>query len=285
MSDDLLATVLILASAVVHAALSALIKTGDDKYARRASMLMVCGCIALPVLFFVPLPPSEVWVLLILGRIVHLGYEFFLVNAYRFGDLSQVYPVFRGAAPVFTAIGAFVFLSETLSWLEIVAFVTLSLGILSFALERNAHLSDVGTNRKALSFALATAVMIAAYTVIDATGVRLVENPLTYIAWTFVLAGICFPAYVFIWRPGTLQAHVRAHAPVVILAGSMIVVTYTLALFAFRLGSTAEIAALRETSVVFAAIIGAVFLSEPFGRRRIFAAMVIAAGAVALKAV
>ena len=283
MYDDLLATALIIVSAFFHAVLSAFIKTGDDKYARRAAMLLVCGCITLPTLFFVPMPTADVWVLLIAGRAIHLGYEFFLVNTYRFGDLSQVYPVFRGAAPVFTAIGAFVFLSETLSLLEIVAFVTLSLGILSFALERNSNLPEVRNNRKALLFAMATAVMIASYTVIDATGVRTVENPLTYIAWTFVLAGICFPAYVFVGRPGTLVPHIRAHIGVVLLAGSLIVVTYGLALFAFRIGQTAEIAALRETSVVFAALIGALFLCEPFGKRRILAAMVIAAGALALQ--
>ncbi len=142
MTDDVLATILILISAVVHAAMSALIKSADDKYARRAAMLIVCGCIALPVVFFVPLPTAYVWILLIVGRIIHLGYEFLLVNAYRFGDLSQVYPVFRGTAPVLTALGAFVFLSESLSLLEIMALLTLSLGILSFATERRAHLAD-----------------------------------------------------------------------------------------------------------------------------------------------
>ncbi len=133
-------------------------------------------------------------------------------------------------------------------------------------------------------YAFATAVPIALYTLIDATSVRTVSEPLTYIAWTYVLAGICFPATVAVWRPGTLPVHFRDHGRTVILAGTLIVVTYSLALYAFRLGQTAEIAALRETSVVFGAMIGAFFFSEPFGRRRITAAIVIATGAVALKA-
>jgi drug/metabolite transporter (DMT)-like permease len=285
MSDDLLATILILVSAVIHAGMSALIKTSEDKYARRASMLMVSGCIALPFVFFVPFPTPEVWVLLIVGRAIHLGFEFCLINAYRFGDLSQVYPVFRGTAPVLTAVGAYVFLSESLSWLEILALLMLALGILSFAIERHTSLASVGTNRQALLFALATSVFIALYTLIDATGVRTVDQPLTYISWTFVMAGLAFPATVAIWRPGTLRAHFRDHARTVLFAGSLVVATYSLALFAYNLGQTAEIAALRETSVVFAAIIGVVFLGERFGRRRILAAIVIAASAVALKVV
>lgn len=283
MSGDVLATVLILLSAVIHAVVSALIKAGADKFAHRAAMLIVVGLLAFPFVFLAPLPTWDVWMLLALSKMIHLGYEYCLLNAYKYGDLSLVYPVFRGTAPVITAAGAFVLLSETLSPFEMAALLTLCLGILFFAIERPSVVTNARANRKALLFAVATAVPIAGYTLVDAIGMRTVAEPLTYMAWSFVLGGTFFPALVTMRRPRAVMAQFTGHAPRLLIAGVLVIVTYSLALFAFRIGQTAEIAALRETSVVFAALIGAIFLSEPFGRRRILAALVIAAGAVGLK--
>lgn len=283
MSADVLATLLILTSAVFHAVSNALVKAGDDKLAIRAISMALFGLISVPVVFFVPLPTAPVWGLLLLSSAVNLIYHVCVVNAYRFGDLSLVYPVMRGIAPVLTGIGAYLILAEDLSSLQFLGLVILSLGIFTFALERSNALSTLSANGPALGFAIASGICIALYTLIDATGVRLVDVALTYIAWLFLLDGFLFPIGVAIWRRRTLTAITKSHLRAGFLSGSLGIVSYSLALYALRLGQTAEVAALRETSVVFAAILGAVFMGEAFGKRRITAALVIAIGAIVLK--
>ncbi len=283
-SDDALATVLILISAVFHAASNALIKSGEDKFATRAIMLGTCGVIAFPFVFFVPLPTAEIWWLIALSVLIHFIYDLCLVNAYRFGDLSLVYPILRGIAPVLTAIGAYLFLSEALSPVQIAALALLSFGILLFAFERTVSPELVRAARTAIGFAIATGVTIALYTLVDAMAMRAVTVAATYIVWFFFIDGMVFPTGVAIWRRRTLRNILQTHARGGVLSGALGFISYTLALLALRFGQTAEVAALRETSVVFGAAMGAMLLGESFGRRRIFAALIIAVGAVVLKA-
>ncbi|MEQ8507709.1 MAG: DMT family transporter [Rhodospirillaceae bacterium] len=283
MSPDLLATLLILTSAVFHAVSNALVKAGGDKLAIRAISMAMFALIALPVVFFVPLPTAPVWGLLIISGMVNMVYHVCVVNAYRYGDLSLVYPVMRGIAPVLTGLGAYLILAEDLSLFQFAGLVVLSLGIFAFALERGGTVTLIGLRGPALGFAAVSGVCIALYTLIDATGVRTVDVALTYVAWLFLLDGLIFPIGVAIWRRGTLEAAIKENARVGFYSGFLGVISYGLALYALRLGQTAEVAALRETSVVFAAMLGAVFMGEAFGKRRIAAAAVIAIGAIVLK--
>ncbi len=284
MSADALATVLILISAVFHAASNALVKAGEDKFVVRAILLGTCSVISLPFVFVVPFPSVEIWWFIALSVAIHFIYDLFLVNAYRFGDLSLVYPVLRGIAPVLTAIGAYLFLSEVLPPVQVAALVLLSFGILLFAFERKVSPTLVRESRVAIGFALATGVTIALYTLVDATAMRRVPDAATYIFWFFLFNGLAFSAFVAVWRGRQTLSLLKTHAKGGILSGVLGFVSYTLALLALRFGQTAEVAALRETSVVFGALIGTIFLAESFGRRRVFAAGVIAVGAVVLKA-
>lgn len=283
MSADTIATLLILTSAVFHAVSNALQKASGDKLVIRAISTGMFAVIALPVMFLVPLPTGPVWGLLIASSAVHTIYHVCVANAYRFGDLSLVYPVMRGIAPVLTGIGAYVVLSEDLSLFQFAGLVILSLGLFTLALERRGALTTLSANGAALGFAVGSGICIALYTLIDATGVRTVDVALTYIVWFFFLDGLFFPLSVAVWRRHTLSTVIKEHARVGLIAGALSMISYSLALYAFRLGQTAEVAALRETSVVFAAILGAVFMGEAFGKRRITAALVIATGAVVLK--
>ena len=284
MSDDALATTLILISAVFHAASNALIKAGDDKFMVRAVLLGTCSVIAFPFVFFVPLPSPEVWRLLALSVLIHMVYDLCLVNAYRFGDLSLVYPILRGIAPVLTAIGAYLWGAEGLTALQIAALALLSGGILLFAFERKVSPALVRDARTAIGFALATGVTIALYTLVDATAMRAVPVAATYIVWLFFIDGLIFSSAIAVWRRRNLRNLLRTHVKGGVLSGVLGLISYTLALLALRFGQTAEVAALRETSVVFGAAMGAMLLGEAFGRRRIFAALIIAVGAVVLKA-
>lgn len=283
MSADTIATLLVLTSAIFHAVSNALVKAGGDKLVIRAISRAPFGILAIPVVFFVPLPTEPVWVLLLISVVITMIYHACVANAYHFGDFSLVYPVMRGIAPVLTGIGAYVFLAEDLSFLQGVGLVVLSLGVFAFAFEGKTALALLRANGTALSFAIASSVCIAAYTLIDATGIRLVEIALTYLAWLYLLDGFLFPIAVAIWRRKTLHTITRDHVRAGFLSGALGTISYSLALYALRLGQTTEVAALRETSVVFAAILGAVFMGEAFGKRRITAALVIATGAIVLK--
>lgn len=283
MSADTIATLLILTSAILHAVSNALVKAGGDKLIIRAISRLPYGIIAIPIVFFVPLPTTQVWGLLLVSVVISMVYHACMANAYRFGDLSLVYPVIRGIAPVLTGIGAYVFLAEDLSSLQFLGLVILSLGVFSFAFQGKNALTLLRSNGPVLGFAIASGICIALYTLVDATGVRLVDIALTYVAWLYLLDGFLFPISVAIWRRRTLGDITGDHVRAGLMSGALGTISYGLALYALRLGQTVEVAALRETSVVFAAILGAVFMGEAFGKRRITAALVIATGAVVLK--
>ena len=283
MSPDLMATLLVLTSAVFHAVSNALVKAGGDKLVLRAISMAMFALVALPVVFFVPLPTAPVWGLLIVSGIVNMIYHVCVVNAYRYGDLSLVYPVMRGIAPVLTGLGAYLMLAEDLSLFQFAGLVILSLGIFAFAVERGSPVKLLSSKGPALGFAVVSGICIALYTLIDATGVRTVDVALTYIAWLFLIDGLVFPIGVALWRRRTLVAAIKENVRAGFYSGFLGVISYSLALYALRLGQTAEVAALRETSVVFAAVLGAVFMGEAFGKRRIAAAAIIAIGAIVLK--
>ncbi len=230
MSADALATLLILASAVLHAVSNALVKASGDKLVIRAISRAPFGLLAIPVVFFVPLPTEPVWGLLLISVVITMIYHACMANAYRFGDLSLVYPVMRGIAPVLTGIGAYVFLAEDLSSLQIVGLVILSLGVFAFAFEGANAFALLRANGPALGFAIASGICIAAYTLIDATGVRLVEVALTYLAWLYLLDGFLFPISVAIWRRKTLGDITRDHVRTGFLSGALGTISYSLAL-------------------------------------------------------
>jgi drug/metabolite transporter (DMT)-like permease len=270
-------TVAVLAAAVLHAGWNALLKGVGDRLAT-VVLLDLTGlglsALALPL---VPVPAPASRGLLGLSVLLHLGYELLLLASYRLGDLSQVYPVARGTAPLLVAGYAGLVLGERLAPLQLVGLAGVCAGLLV--------LLEVGRaprGRAALGSALATGVFIAAYTVADGLGVRRSGTVLGYVAWLFFLKGLPIPLSVLAARGRALAARLRDRLGVGMAAGALSVAAYGLVLWAQRRGALAVVAALRETSVLVAALIGSLVFGERFGRRRVLAAALLAAGIVAL---
>jgi drug/metabolite transporter (DMT)-like permease len=203
----------------------------------------------------------------------HLVYYYFLVNAYRFGDLSRVYPLARGLAPPLVAVGAAAAAGEWLSGRQLAGVALVSLGIASLVLGAHGP-----TDRRGLWFAAATGVMIAVYTVIDGLGGRSVPHALRYIAWLNVVEAAVLVAAVR-WRRGAaLWPALRRTLPGGALAGGLATLGYGIVIYAMSRGAMAHVSALRETSVIIAALIGTVWLGEPGLVVRVGAALLVAAG-------
>lgn len=270
----------VLAAAVMHATWNAVVKRAADPLVMQAFIIAVSAVIALPFALALPLPSAKTWGFIFAGVTVHGLYFVLLVRAYRLGDFSQVYPVSRGTGPLIVAIVAALFLGESLSGVQYGGVALVSLGVMSLALT-----SRGAGGRKALLAALAVSICIATYTVIDGLGARSGERPYAFVAWLLVLSAFPIGTIALARRgvPGAAAAMRRQLWPG-LLAGSVCGLAYAIVLWAYSQGTLATIAALRETSVIFAALIGAVLFSEPFGLRRIVSAVVVAAGVVVLNA-
>jgi len=276
----MLAISLILFSAVVHAVVNILTKRAADKYAMRLLIGVFSSIIVAPALFFLPLPRGIAIWLLIGTAFVHAVYELLLVKSYESADFSAVYPVARGTGPLFTALGAIFLLHEHPPAIELFGILLVCGGVVAIGIS---HRASVGA-AAGLSYALGTGLTIGVYTLIDATGVRSVAQPLTYVLWFFVVHGLC----VLVTAPG-----IRGRAVVIearrqwrlgILLGFLSIATYGSAMLAYRFGATARLAALRETSVLFGTALAMSFLGEHMTLRRWLAAGVIAMGAIMLQA-
>jgi drug/metabolite transporter (DMT)-like permease len=271
---------LILLSAVVHAIVNILTKRADDKYAMRLLIGVFSAIFVTPALFFVPLPGGIAIWLLLGTALVHALYELLLVKSYESADFSAVYPVARGTGPLFTTLGAIFILREHPPLIQLAGIAMVCAGVIAIGISHRASKGAAA----GLSYALATGLTIGCYTLIDATGVRSVANPLTYVTWFFVAHGLC----VLVTAPG-----IRGRAVIIearrqwrlgILLGILSITTYGSAMLAYRFGATAQLAALRETSVLFGTALAMRFLGEHMTLRRWIAAGAIAAGAILLQA-
>jgi drug/metabolite transporter (DMT)-like permease len=268
-------TLLVLAAAVMHASWNALIKAGSDKVVMQCLVMFFAGVPCIPFLLFVPLPAPASWPFLALSLAVHGVYYATLINAYRFGALSQVYPIARGAAPLMIALGAWAFAGEAMSALEWAGVIVASVGIMSLAapgkLPREEEL-------KAIGFALATSITIALYSLADGIGVRRAGESMSYILW--LLSIDAFPVMVVgLWlRRGRVVESFRPHLKWAAVGGLLSALGYGIVIWAMGKAPLAQVSALRESSVILAAIIGTALLGESFGRRRILAAVLVAAG-------
>ncbi len=276
MNPALLASLMMLVSGAVHAAVNAAFKAGGDKMSSRALLDGFAGLILLPAAFIAPLP-SGAWGWLAASGAVHFVYLFALIKAFEGADMILAYPVLRGVAPVLTALGAVALFNEPMSWPVGLGVALVSAGVLTTALGRH---MDPST----LAWALLTGATIAAYTVLDAQGVRAAPTAPSYIVWSFLIDGGIIGGGFAIWRGPVFVAAARAQWRVGLLAGAGSIVSYGLALWALRLGATPRLAALRETSILFAVVIAIVFLKERASVARLAGVAVIALGAAVLLA-
>ncbi len=275
---DTFALIMVLTAAILHASWNALVKSGGDPWFRMGVIMGAGSLWALLFTPFVAVPEAGIWPLLLLSAGVHQIYFCGLCLGYRIGDLSQIYPIQRGIAPVLVAIGAYLFMGERLSPQGIAGVALICLAILSLA----AHSSTQPTNRTALLFALFTGTNIAIYSVVDGMAARLTTDIFSYIIWLFVISGIPFSilAVVRARRQGWPQ--IKRHISIGMLGSACASAAYGLVIWAMSLAPVTYVSALRETSVIAAALIGSRLMGEPFGGRRILAAGTVAIGVVVL---
>jgi drug/metabolite transporter (DMT)-like permease len=274
MNDEaLLATLLVLVAAVMHAAWNALVKGGNDKTVGLAAVLFVGALVGAVVVVIRPLPSDDAWPWLFGSALTHGAYYTCLLGAYRTSDLGHAYPIARGSAPVLVALASVVVLDVPLAPLELFGAALVSGGIASLALAAGSK-----AKREAVLWALATGVTIAIYTVLDGTGARRSGDPVSYAGWSFVvqLPGIFVLALVA--GRARVMTYLASSWRGVFLGGVMSAGAWIIVLWAMTVIPIAHVAALRETSVIFAVALGARMLREPFGAKRMVAAVFVVAG-------
>jgi phosphonate utilization associated putative membrane protein len=269
----------VLFGALLHASWNALVKSSSDKALDTAVIHLVGSVVALPLVLVVGWPGAVAWPYILTSVVVHIGYYIALTGAYKHGDLGLTYPLMRGTAPLLVALSAATLLGETLSPLSWAGVMGVCCGVLALGLSRHALDSP-----RAVGFALANAVVIAVYTVVDALGVRASGNALQYVVALFVLDGWPFALIVFLRRGSAVALpYAQARWPVAALAAAASLGSYGIALWAMTQAPVATVAALRETSVLFAALLGVWFLKEAFNLRRAAGTAAIVAGVMALR--
>jgi drug/metabolite transporter (DMT)-like permease len=271
----------VLFAALCHAGWNALIKVGLDPLATTTLITLGAAVVALALLPIAGVPAAAAWPWIATSLVIHLFYFAALAESYRTGDLGQVYPIARGAAPLLTAGLATLTVGERLSALGWLGIVVLVAGVCLLSLRGGRGLA--GFDRRAVGFALFTALTICAYSVVDGIGARLSGNPFAYVLWLFIGFALVLPSYAAV-REGTgvfkPMLHVWRRG---LIGGGMQVMSYGIALWAMTLAPIALVAALRETSVLFGAVIAVAVLHEPLRATRIAAAVLVAAGLVLIR--
>ncbi len=269
-------TLAVLAAAITHATWNAIAHGIRDQ--TLAFGLIGAGgiIVAIPLVIVVAAPRADSWRYLLGSVAIHVFYNLLLMRCYRYGEFGQVYPLARGISPPVVTILAAVFVGEHLALPQLagVAVVSGGLAALVFAGRR--------PGRAALLAAIGTGLTIAAYTTVDGVGVRLSASPVGYIGWLMLLQSLCVPAFALVRRRDVLAKQPPRILLTGLAAGALSVLAYGLVLWAQTRGALAPIAALRETSVIFGAIIGTLVFREPFGRTRIAATVLVAAGILLL---
>ncbi len=280
MEISLTVTLAMLGAALLHAGWNALLKSSPDKALENFALAVSRGIIALAIVPWLPLPAPASWPWIAASVVVHVAYFWALAGAYRWGDLSFTYPIMRGGAPALVALAGVAMFGEVLPGTETAAVALICAGILGFATGAR---GEPAAARRALLFALGNAVVIAAYTVIDARGVRLSGAPVSYAMWFFVANSVVQVAIGLADRPREVPAYLARHWVRPALGGAFTLGSYGIALWAMSQAPVALVAALREVSVIFAAVLGALFLGERFTRRRALATATVLVGLALLR--
>lgn len=269
-----LAALLMLLSGAAHAVVNTIFKSGKDMMSSRALIEGSSALLILPFLLIVPLPHGA-WYWLAASLALHLIYLIALVNAFQLADMSAVYPIMRGIAPVIAAAGAVLLIDSPISLAVVIGILLVSLGTTAVVFWQS-------PSRKSLGWALLTGASIAAYTVVDAQGVRAAPSAPSYIAWGFLTSAGMIAAGFALRRGPIFLVEARNHWRPALIAGALSILSYGAALWAYRLGDVPRLAALRETSILFGVLLAAFVLKEKVTRARALGAATIAAGAFLL---
>ena len=266
----------VLFAALCHAGWNSLLKIRLDPFAANALITVASGLIALVALPFVGLAPVVAWPWLVASIILHLAYYYGLTEAYRTGDLSQVYPIARGAAPLMTALVSTTVLGEDIGLYGWIGILSLVSGVFLLSIRGGRDLARV--DRRAVGFAFFTAMTICGYSLTDGIGARVSGNAHAYAVLLFIFDGACM-AVVALWRRGqSILIEARISWKTGLAGGALSLTSYWIVIWAMTVAPIAIVAALRETSVLFAAVISVVILKEALRPARVIAALMIVFG-------
>jgi drug/metabolite transporter (DMT)-like permease len=270
----------VLFAALLHASWNALIKSQDDHSLAALVVAVMAGIVGVPLMLALPPPPLAASPYLIASSLIHVGYFVLIGLAYRAADLGVAYPLTRGSAPLLTALIASLFLAEALTWNGWLAIVILAAGIVG--LSADALMRGGLTWRAAIAVATNAGVIVT-YTLVDGLGARLTGSGLVYGAWLLAGTGLCVLIFALATRRRAFLRETKKMWGAGLVAGALVLPSYGIALWAMTQVPIGLVAALRETSVLFAAIIGARLFGEPFGPRRWIALALIVGGIILLR--
>lgn len=274
---------LVLLSAFMHASWNALIKTNTSRFVGIATQAGFVGVMSLALIPFFPLPSGHVWWIIIASGLVHVSYNMMLALAYQDGDFSYVYPIARGVCPIIITFVSVFVLEENVSSGEIIAIMLIVLGISSLVLRGGHKIID---SYKTTIIALLTGVLIASYSLIDGIGARQSGNHSSYLVWMFLVTAIFSIPFMIKGKKELITS--AKENPIVIfkifLGALLSLVGYWIVVWAMSQSPLAPISALREVSIIIAAIIGTLILKEGFGTTRILSSILVAAGVILMGA-
>ncbi len=264
--------ILILVSALCHAVWSAIIKSSKNPLSLMGITSVLEVTIFLPLTFTVPFPTLEIWYFLIATVIIHVFYRLNVIYSYRYGDLSYIYPISRGSSCLFVAIISILFLSSDISVAGFVGILIVCIGLFLISYSKN-----LSFNFRGFALAISTAILITAYTLVDGVGVRLSENGFSYIYWLFTLNGIPLLIIGLISKDGLRKRETYTFRSG-IAAGVFATSSYAIVVWSMQFIEIAYVSSIREISIVFAAIIGMLFLFEKNAKSRIIPSILIVSG-------
>ena len=269
----------VLFAAFTHAVWNALIRAGGDRFQGVLILTLTQGIMGLAMAMFVPMPKADVWPWLVMATIFHTGYMAFLAAAYKHGDLSRVYPIARGVAPMLVVVAGLFLLSDSLVLKEYAGVALIGLGVLLMA--RGVFTS--GEARVLIPFALGSAACTAGYSIVDGLGARVAGNATQYTAWLFMVNAVVFSGLTLV-RSGTGRFKAPAKSWAIgTFAGGLSLSTYWIAIWAMTVAPIALVTALRETSVLFAVLIGVLWMGERAEKGKLVAALVIVSGVILVR--
>lgn len=270
----------VIGAAVLHAVWNALVKSGSDKKVSMGAVVLGHMPIALILLPFIPAPAFESMPYLAAGILLHFGYQLFLLKSYETGDLTQVYPIARGSAPLIVALFSVTILGVQLDAIQVLAILVIGGGIISLALVRQ---ENGQKNSQAARLALTTGLFIASYSLIDGQGARIAGTSLGFYSWLVLGNGLLMILYLLLRARTALKTIVTKGRHVFLFGGSTSFIAYAIITWAFTQAPIALVTALRETSIVFALLIGVLFLKERLNLVKVFSTFTTLVGAVLLR--
>ncbi len=278
MSLDIFIAVIL--AAFLHATWNAMVKNEENKYLAVTAIVLGHVPASVFIILLTPIPSVESIPFIILSALLHNGYNWYLLSAYKFGDLTKVYPIARGTAPILVTIVSLIFLGVALSNFEVLGIFIISLGILSLSFQGTKSLE----NRSAVIYALVTGFFIMGYSILDGNGARVSNSFLSYMGWVFILNAFSFPLILKINDKSEVITKIfKEGKKIFFIGGTLSYIVYGIVVWGFTQAPIALITALRETSIIFALLIGILFLKEKFTLLKVIATFVIFFGVALLK--